>query len=237
MSQLITEIWPSQPHLPVATANEVAARRSIPLPAELPEAAITGCPAWKRAMDVVGAGFGLVILSPLLFLIAAYVKCVSRGPALFRQQRYGLDGAPFEVWKFRTMTVSDHPAQHQTYVLDLMSTNSTYRKRDHELTLITGGGVMRRLGLDELPQLINVLVGEMSLVGPRPDVVPPEKYEDWQRGRFRALPGITGLWQVSGKNHTSFATMIHLDIAYIHLRSLWLDLFILARTVPAILFN
>jgi lipopolysaccharide/colanic/teichoic acid biosynthesis glycosyltransferase len=236
MTQLITTIWPAEANGRSQEIAEIATRHCDVRQTEVPET-MSGCPHWKRAMDVAGAGIGVVVLSPLFLMIAVAIKCLSRGPVLFRQQRYGLAGKPFVVWKFRTMNSSEQPTQHQSYVLDLMTNNSTYRKRDRELALIPCGGLMRRLGLDELPQLINVLKGEMSLVGPRPDVVPPESYEPWQRDRFRALPGITGLWQVSGKNHTSFATMIHLDIAYIHLRSLWFDLFIIARTVPAILFN
>jgi len=135
------------------------------------------------------------------------------------------------------MTATERSSNHQSYVLDLISSNGAYRKRDEQLAIIPGGSLMRKLGLDELPQLINVLMGEMSLVGPRPDVVPPEKYEPWQLERFNALPGITGLWQVSGKNETTFATMIHLDIVYIRMCCLWLDLFILARTLPAVLFG
>jgi lipopolysaccharide/colanic/teichoic acid biosynthesis glycosyltransferase len=237
MSQLITGIWQPQA---MGKSQDVADTAKCHRDCgylDLANVAVSSCPGWKRIMDVVGSSCGLIVASPLLILIALIIKCVSRGPVLFRQQRFGLGGQPFFVWKFRTMDTVEQSTQHQSYVLDLMTNNSTYQKRDRQLAVIPCGALIRRLGLDELPQLVNVLKGEMSLVGPRPDVVPLERYEPWQRDRFRAVPGITGLWQVSGKNQTTFATMIHLDIAYIHLRSLWFDLFILARTLPAILFN
>jgi lipopolysaccharide/colanic/teichoic acid biosynthesis glycosyltransferase len=118
-----------------------------------------------------------------------------------------------------------------------MASDAPLRKIDGELAIIRGGAMLRKLGLDELPQLINVLKGEMSLVGPRPDVLPMESYQSWQRDRFHVLPGITGLWQVSGKNHTTFSQMIRLDIAYVRQRSPWLDLVILLKTIPAVLWS
>ena len=195
------------------------------------------CPFWKRAMDIIGASLVLVALSPILMAVAAIVNCGSPGPILFRQKRYGLGGQPFFVWKFRTIKTEEVPEQHQTYVINLMSSDRPFEKRDRGLTLIPCGRILRKLGLDEFPQLINVLKGEMSLVGPRPDVVPPENYQPWQMDRFDVLPGITGLWQVSGKNHTTFQTMIQLDLAYIRRRSVWLDLYILLQTIPAILWD
>lgn len=187
-------------------------------------------------MDIVGASLVLVFMAPTLIVVAAIVRCGSRGPIFFRQRRYGLAGHPFFVWKFRTIKAEEAPEQHQSYVIDLMSSDRPIEKRDRGLALIPCGRILRKLGLDEFPQLINVLKGEMSLVGPRPDVVPPEKYQPWQRDRFNVLPGITGLWQVSGKNLTTFETMIQLDIAYIQRRSVWLDMYILLRTIPAILW-
>jgi lipopolysaccharide/colanic/teichoic acid biosynthesis glycosyltransferase len=195
------------------------------------------CPGWKRTMDIIGAILALVISLPLLVAVAAMIKCVSRGPVLFRQQRYGLDGKPFRLWKFRTIQSGEASARHQCHVTDLMATDAPLKKLDDELALIWGGSVLRKFGLDELPQLINVLKGEMSLVGPRPDVLPIDSYQPWQKDRFQALPGITGLWQVSGKNETTFSTMIRLDIAYIRQRSLWLDMVILLRTIPAVLWG
>jgi lipopolysaccharide/colanic/teichoic acid biosynthesis glycosyltransferase len=141
------------------------------------------------------------------------------------------------LWKFRTIKTDAAPTQHQIHVAGLMASDAPLRKIDGELAIIRGGAMLRKLGLDELPQLINVLKGEMSLVGPRPDVLPMESYQSWQRDRFHVLPGITGLWQVSGKNHTTFSQMIRLDIAYVRQRSPWLDLVILLKTIPAVLWS
>jgi lipopolysaccharide/colanic/teichoic acid biosynthesis glycosyltransferase len=193
------------------------------------------CPRWKRIMDVIGASLALFTLLPLLIALAAWIKCVSRGPVLFRHQRYGLDGRPFLLWKFRTIQSGEASARHHCHVSDLMANDAPLKKLDDQLALVWGGPVLRKLGLDELPQLINVLKGEMSLVGPRPDVLPLESYQPWQRDRFQTLPGITGLWQVSGKNQTTFSMMMRLDIAYIRRRSPWLDIVILMRTIPAVL--
>ncbi|MEX2315994.1 MAG: sugar transferase [Pirellulales bacterium] len=195
------------------------------------------CPAWKRAMDIAGGVVGLVVLLPLFVAVAAWIKCFSRGPVIFRQQRYGLGGRPFTLWKFRTLETIEAPERHCNHVADLMASDRPLEKSNHTLAIIRGGGVLRKLGLDELPQLVNVLRGEMSLVGPRPDVVPFDSYAAWQRGRFDVKPGITGLWQVSGKNRTTFSTMMRMDIEYVRRRSLWLDLVILLRTVPAVALN
>ena len=138
------------------------------------------------------------------------------------------------IWKFRTLEVQEVADRHESYIAGLMQSNSTLVKRDHELPVIRGGAILRKFGVDELPQLINVLRGEMSLVGPRPDVLPFDQYRKWQRRRFDVLPGITGLWQVSGKNKTTFTRMMKLDIFYIHRRSAWFDLAILLRTIPAV---
>lgn len=195
------------------------------------------CPTWKRVMDIAGSLLGLAILWPLLLLVALLIKCVSRGPVLFAQRRYGLGGRPFTVWKFRTMEMSEAPLRHLSYVADLMQNGQPLKKLDDELEIIAGGRLLRQLGIDELPQLINVLRGEMSLVGPRPDVMSPTNFGHWQRRRFDVLPGITGLWQVSGKNSTTFSTMMRLDAAYIRRRNIWLDVAILLRTIPAVVRN
>lgn len=197
--------------------------------------AISPCPGWKRTFDVVVAAAALVVLSPVLVCIGVYIKCVSQGPIFYRQQRYGLGGRPFQVWKFRTIDASHRGNDHHEHVTDLISSNRPLTKRDHKLDVIRGGAWLRNYGIDELPQLINVLVGEMSLVGPRPDVVPFQRYESWHRRRFDVLPGITGLWQVRGKNRTTFSQMMQLDLVYIRRRSPWLDLAILCWTVPALL--
>ena len=188
-------------------------------------------------MDITGSLLGLAVLWPLFLLVALLIKCVSRGPVFFRQRRYGVGGRPFNVWKFRTMEISQTPVRHLSYVADLIQNGQPMKKLDDELEIIHGGRILRQLGIDELPQLINVLKGEMSLVGPRPDVMAPTNFRHWRRRRFDVLPGITGLWQVSGKNRTTFSTMMRLDVAYIRRRSFWLDVAILLRTVRAIVRN
>jgi lipopolysaccharide/colanic/teichoic acid biosynthesis glycosyltransferase len=159
----------------------------------------------------------------------------SPGPILFRQQRIGLGGSAFVMYKFRTMKVDSDAGIHQAYYSDLMSgtvepSNGLF-KLSHDPRVTNSGGLLRRFSLDELPQLINVLRGDMSLVGPRP----PIPYEVEQYGprewlRLKVTPGLSGLWQVSGRNQLDFQQMIDLDLAYIERWSIWLDLWIMART-------
>jgi lipopolysaccharide/colanic/teichoic acid biosynthesis glycosyltransferase len=224
---------------PVEAPTDTVSDASLeqPVAQNLQPKALCPCPRWKRAIDIVGASVLLALLSPLFVVIGLYIKCVSRGPVLFRQRRFGLGGRPFQVWKFRTIEVSNAPVRHRSHVAELMANNRPLEKCDDKLEVIPGGGVLRRCGIDELPQLINVLKGEMSLVGPRPDVVPFCDYSKWQQQRFDVLPGITGLWQVHGKNRTTFATMMRLDALYVRRRSFWLDLDILLRTIPAIVLD
>jgi len=191
-------------------------------------------PTWKRAADALGAAMLLFSLTPLLVAVAAYIKCTSRGSVLFRQRRFGLAGRPFRIWKFRTMLVNVDQGVHGQYVRELMNGGQTMNKLCVPQGLIPGGALLRATGIDELPQLVNVLLGQMSLVGPRPDVIPLTEYQEHQRGRFDVLPGITGLWQVSGKNRTTFEQMIELDVQYARRCSPWLDLKILLRTIPAV---
>jgi lipopolysaccharide/colanic/teichoic acid biosynthesis glycosyltransferase len=185
-------------------------------------------------MDVSIAGVLLVLMFPLLAVVAVWIKAVSPGPVFFRQLRYGLAGKPFQIWKFRTLQANEAQSTQRDYMVELMESEQPMVKRDRHLAIIPGGRWLRKLGLDELPQLINVLKGEMSLVGPRPHVVPLQCYADWQQRRFDILPGITGLWQISDKEQTSFSTMMQMDIEYICRRSLWLDLTIMLQTIPAI---
>lgn len=188
----------------------------------------------KRATDIVLTFLGLVAISPILAAIAIAIKLDSPGPVLFRQQRVGKDGRHFAILKFRSMR------QDAAAMVDqLRDRNEAIGplfkiRADPRVTRV--GKVLRRLSLDELPQLLNVLRGDMSLVGPRPPL-PSEvaAYEDWQFGRLRTVPGITGLWQVSGRSEVPFHDMVRLDIHYIRNWSLGLDLEILARTVPAVL--
>ena len=191
-------------------------------------------PRWKRIYDIVFALAGLIVLAPLFLLTSVFIKAVSRGPVFFRQHRYGLHGNQFTILKFRTMTTDADSQRHQEYVRGLAKTDGVLTKRDITSRIIPGGQILRAMGIDELPQLFNVLLGSMSLVGPRPDLLAVVDYEEWQRPRFNVVPGITGLWQVSGKNSTSFDEMVQLDIDYIKYRSPLLDLKILFLTIPAI---
>ena len=196
-----------------------------------------GLPAWKRALDVVLALLGLILLSPVLLGVAILIKITSPGPVFFRQQRLGHLRKPFTLWKFRTMEPDADPSAHRAYLQRLMDTDQPLAKLDgkDDPRIIPTGRFLRDSCLDELPQLLNVLKGEMSLIGPRPCLdYEADDYLLWQTGRFDTVPGMTGLWQVAGKSDTTFNEMMRLDIRYAQRRSLWLDLKILLKTIPAI---
>jgi lipopolysaccharide/colanic/teichoic acid biosynthesis glycosyltransferase len=197
-------------------------------------------PRWKRALDVTVILLALPLLLPLAFIIAAIIRLVSTGPVLFKQERVGYLGRRFMCLKFRTMYVGVDTSAHQGHLNHLIGSDAPMIKMDvhGDSRIIPFGLLLRSSGLDELPQLINVLLGEMSLAGPRP-CLPYEydRYQPWQRERFNTVPGLTGLWQVSGKNRTTFAEMIRLDIEYAKNKSLWLDLKIIIKTPPALLIQ
>jgi len=192
----------------------------------------------KRWLDVIAAGLLLVVFGPLMALIAIGIKLHSPGPILYRQKRIGRNGHSFDMLKFRSMRDGAASAPHREHVQRLMRENS--RPQDLGSTTlklrgdprITGlGRILRALSLDELPQFLNVLRGEMSIVGPRPPL--PYEYElytDWAKQRLRVLPGITGLWQVTGRNQVSFEDMVRIDLAYIRRMNALLDLWIIVRT-------
>lgn len=195
----------------------------------------------KRALDVVGSLFALSLLSPLFLLIAVAVKCSSPGPAIFRQHRVGQSGRGFTFLKFRSMYLSCDPVPHRDYVQAFIADKAAARNGIYKLTRDTRvtwlGRILRKTSLDELPQFWNVLRGEMSLVGPRPPL-PYEfqNYAPWHRRRvLEAKPGMTGLWQVSGRSRTTFNEMVRLDLRYVRQKSFWLDLKILLRTPQAVL--
>jgi exopolysaccharide production protein ExoY len=196
-----------------------------------------GVPWWKRALDVTLIVLAMPILVPVGLFVAAIIKLVSPGPVFFQQERVGLRGRRFMCFKFRTMTVNADTSVHQEHLEDLMASNRPMSKLDGRDSRVIPGGIwLRALGLDELPQLINVFRGEMSLVGPRPCLIYEyEKYLPRHRGRCATLPGLTGLWQVNDKNNTTFEEMIDLDLRYVRTQSLGLDLGILLRTVPAVI--
>jgi lipopolysaccharide/colanic/teichoic acid biosynthesis glycosyltransferase len=194
-------------------------------------------PRWKRALDIICILAALPMLLLLMLIVAVIVKVGSAGPVLFRQQRIGFRGQRFTCLKFRTMVSEADTTVHEEYCQRLIDSDLPMTKMDvqGDRRLIPFGRSLRVCGLDELPQIINVLRGEMSLVGPRPCLpCEYEKHLPWQKRRFHTLPGLTGLWQVSGKNTTTFNEMICLDLWYDRDKSLWLDLRIIFQTIPAL---
>ena len=192
--------------------------------------------ALKRTFDLVGSIFLLVLLSPLLAAITLAVRVSSRGPIFYRSMRPGIGQLPFACLKFRTMYCDAHESQGALEELNEASGALFKIKDDPRLTPV--GRFLRRFSLDELPQLVNVLRGEMSLVGPRP--LPERDFElleDWHRKRYLVLPGITGLWQVSGRSELDFDDLVHLDFIYLERWSLALDLAILLKTIPAVIMQ
>ena len=202
----------------------------------------------KRALDLTLASLGLVFSGPVMLGVAAAVKLDSPGPVLFRQERLGAGGRPFTIYKFRTMRSDADSAVHRAHVTRLLRRDETSPGggapdpgriwkpigRDPRLTRM--GRLLRRSHLDELPQLFNIVRGEMSVVGPRPPIpYEVELYEDWQRRRLAVRPGLTGLWQVSGWGRLTFEEGVLLDLEYVDRRSFWLDLSIMFRTLRRVL--
>jgi exopolysaccharide biosynthesis polyprenyl glycosylphosphotransferase len=197
----------------------------------------------KRVMDIMGALAGIILLSPVMFVIAVLIKFTSCGPILFRQERIGFLGKTFTFLKFRSMYTNCSEDRHREYVTNLIKKKVDPVLQDSECKplfkmnddprITPFGHFLRRSSLDELPQLFNVLKGEMSLVGPRPPIpYEVEKYDNWHFRRvLEVKPGITGLWQVKGRSSTTFDEMVRLDIEYVNNFSLWLDLKILFKTV------
>jgi len=189
-----------------------------------------------RALDLIATVVMICLLAPLLVLIALIVKLDSPGPVLFRQQRVGRGRRPFLVAKFRTMHHGADHDVHRDYMLALIESGTPAPKLVGDARVTRFGGFLRRTSLDELPQLWNVLRGEMSLVGPRPPIpYEVEHYPPHWFGRFAVKPGVTGLWQVSGRSEVSLEEMIALDMEYVRRRSLVLNVWILLRTAPAVL--
>jgi lipopolysaccharide/colanic/teichoic acid biosynthesis glycosyltransferase len=194
-------------------------------------------PLWKRIFDLTAILVTLPCWLPLMALVAGWVKIVSPGPAIFRQERIGYRRRQFMILKFRSMKPNAETAVHEQYLDELIRTNRPMAKldADGDRRLIPGGGLLRASGLDELPQLLNVIFGDMTLVGPRP-CTPFEfdRYTMRQKERVNAPPGLTGYWQVHGKNKTTFRRMIAMDLIYAKKMSPWLDLQIVAMTLPTV---
>jgi len=211
-------------------------------------------PAVKRCFDITIASALLVVLSPLMTLVAVLIKLDSRGPVLFKQERMGAsrrkdsrgivtwDAKPFRVLKFRSMVNNADQSLHESHIrafvngtLEQQSEKQTVKLED-DPRITRVGKVIRRTSIDELPQLINVVKGEMSLVGPRPvPVYEVEGYQPRHYERLHAAPGVTGLWQVEGRGQVPFEEMVRMDIWYVRNVSFWLDLKIIAQTIPAVL--
>ncbi len=227
----------------VTSWRQTTSSSSANLPRNEARTAGRGYELAKRFLDVTLAAFLLVILSPLLLAIAVAIKLDSPGPVIYVQRRLGKDARVFRFYKFRSMTAGvDHTIVHREFVRDYINGNGTgnhqqlYKPASNGRCITRVGKFLRRTSLDELPQLVNVLKGDMSLVGPRalPDYE-LEQYNEWHRRRLEVLPGITGLAQISGRSHLTFNEIVALDIKYIAGRSLALDLWILLKTIPVVL--
>jgi lipopolysaccharide/colanic/teichoic acid biosynthesis glycosyltransferase len=194
----------------------------------------------KRILDITLCLAALPVLAAVTLLMTMVHAIGSPGPVFFRQERVGYKGRRFMCYKFRTMKVGADSSAHQAYLSQLIGSSARMVKMDArgDSRLIPLGWLLRASGLDELPQLINVLKGEMSLIGPRP-CLPYEydQYLPWHRQRFNAIPGLSGLWQVSGKNRTTFEEMIRLDIKYAETQSFWLDAKIIVMTIPTLVWQ
>jgi exopolysaccharide production protein ExoY len=206
--------------------------------AELNGAELFHIPRWKRILDLTCIFLTLPIWMPLMILLMLWIKITSPGPVFYRQERVGYRRDRFMIFKFRTMHVNAETRTHEEYFASLMRLDCPMTKLDAEgdSRLIKGGRFLRASGLDELAQIFNLLRGEMSLVGPRP-CLPHEfqGYKVWQQRRVNVPPGLTGYWQVNGKNKTTFNEMIAMDLFYANNMSLWLDLTIMLKTAPALI--
>ncbi|MFT5074443.1 MAG: lipopolysaccharide/colanic/teichoic acid biosynthesis glycosyltransferase [Patiriisocius sp.] len=189
----------------------------------------------KRGIDALAAGLGLVLITPLSGLLALAIKLDSPGPVFFSQTRVGHCGRLFKCWKFRSMYTDAEKSRESLMHMNEMDGGTTFKiQQDPRITRV--GRIIRKTSIDELPQLWNVLLGDMSLVGPRPSI-PKEvdSYSAYDRQRLIVKPGITCIWQVSGRSNIAFYEQVSLDVRYILRRSFWLDLLLLLRTIPAVL--
>ena len=188
----------------------------------------------KRTFDIVVSAIVLVVGLPVWLLISLAVTLTTPGPILYRDRRIGLGQSEFDMFKFRTMYAD--AAEHQPYLEKANEASGPLFKMRRDPRVTPVGGLLRRFSLDEVPQLLNVLRGQMSLVGPRPlPLRDYEQLEDWHRKRYNVLPGVTGLWQISGRSNLSFDDLVRLDFYYLENWSIWLDISILAKTIPAVL--
>jgi lipopolysaccharide/colanic/teichoic acid biosynthesis glycosyltransferase len=219
-----------------ATASTMEAGGNLAMPVLDAARHRTALDAACRALDIVATVLVVVVFAPLIVAIALLVKADSPGPVLFRQQRVGRGQKPFRVAKFRTMRHGAGHDVHRDYILALIESGMPAPKLACDSRVTRFGAFLRSTSLDELPQLWNVLRGDMSLVGPRPPIpYEVERYPVHWFARFAVKPGVTGLWQVSGRSEVSLEEMIELDLEYVRRRSLLLNVWILVRTIPAVL--
>jgi exopolysaccharide biosynthesis polyprenyl glycosylphosphotransferase len=192
--------------------------------------------AVKRLLDFTGGMIGLILASPVMLAAAIAIKLDSKGPVIFKQVRAGRNGRKFTMYKFRSMVADAEELKARIAHLNEMGGPVFKIKKDPRITKI--GAFIRKTSIDELPQLFNIIAGDMSIVGPRP-ALPSEvaQYAPWQRRRLSVKPGLTGLWQVSGRNQVDFDEWMQLDLEYIDSWSLWLDIKIILKTVPVVLLR
>ncbi len=193
-------------------------------------------PTWKRMLDISGATLGIAISWPIMLAAIVLIRVESPGPAIFRQRRSGLGGKPFDIFKFRTMVADAE--QRKSQLMGLNEQDGPAFKIRHDPRITAIGKILRKTSLDELPQLFNVLRGEMSLVGPRPLPVKEQTACDqWHRRRLDVTPGLTCIWQVKGRSTVSFDRWVGMDVSYIQRRTFMHDMKLLAQTVPAVVLR
>lgn len=183
----------------------------------------------KRILDYIGSGIGIILFSPILLIIAIVIKLEDGGPIIFKQERIGHNGRHFNIYKFRSMRIDAEALKAK--LLDQNEVEGAMFKMKDDPRVTRFGKFIRKHSLDELPQFFNVFLGDMSLVGPRPPLVDEvAKYTAYEKQRLLVRPGLSGLWQISGRNNLSFADMVELDLEYIQTRSIWLDIKIIVKT-------
>lgn len=183
----------------------------------------------KKIIDIIFSTMGLIVLSPIFLVVCILIKSESEGPVIFSQERVGLNGKRFKMYKFRSMVINAEELKEKLYNKNEMDGPMFKMKEDPRVTKV--GKFIRRTSIDELPQLINVLKGDMSLVGPRPSLPKEvEEFEDWMMARLLVKPGLTCYWQVSGRNDIEFEDWMKLDVKYVQDRSIWLDIKLIFKT-------
>lgn len=228
--------YPESPAEVQAEKAAVAAPEPKRTPGSISQMMVQPLPRWKRVIDIAGAGSLLLLLSPVILVTAAIIKLTSAGPIVFRQKRRGLGGRVFTIFKFRSMIVGADAQKAALRAQSEQDGPAFKMKNDPRITRI--GRIIRKTSIDELPQLWNVLIGDMSLVGPRPlPVDESDKCLQWQMHRLSVTPGLTCIWQVAGRSRVTFAQWVGMDLRYIRRRTILHDVSILLQTIPAVLLR